>query len=142
MAPLTHSDPGPFPIVHSDDTTGHNLTEPLSPFTVSTSRGFLPLADPPTSLPAAFAPVERLLRAMPMRRANGLPGLLAEGRFGEAIDGGLPDLSREVADAAAGDPALATALYRDYSFLASAYLLEPCEPSLAPRTNLVSLMTT
>jgi indoleamine 2,3-dioxygenase len=136
MAPLTHPDPGPFPIVRSD------LTGPLSPFTVSTSRGFLPLADPPASLPAAFAPVERLLRAMPVRRADGLPGLLAEGRFGEAVDCGLPDLSREVEDMAAGDPALATALYRDYSFLASAYLLEPCEPLLASMTKDVLLMTT
>lgn len=103
-------------------------TPAASPFTVSTARGFLPLADPPSSLPAAFEPLERLLCAMPVRRADGLPGLLAEGALGEAVDKELPDLSREV-ERTAGDPALVTALYRDYSFLASAYLLEPCKSS-------------
>jgi indoleamine 2,3-dioxygenase len=138
MSPTTLPNPPPFPIVHGaadDDGTTTRGGQPLSPFTVSTTRGFLPLADPPSRLPAAFAPLERLLRAMPVLRADGRPGLLAgeAGGVGAAVDGDgegtppLPDLSREVDRLARGDPALATALYRDYSFLASAYLLEPCE---------------
>jgi hypothetical protein len=49
-------------------------------------------------------------------------GLLARGQFGDAVDTELPcyaDLVRDVTDTR-----LLTALFRDYTFAASAYLLE------------------
>jgi indoleamine 2,3-dioxygenase len=103
-----------------DDTT-------LSPFMVSTPRGFLPRADPMVNLPDEFNPLETLLRRMPIKRADGLPGLLAEGSLGEEVKT-LPDLTADI-QKKKHDLILMTALYRDYSFLASAYLLEPCESS-------------
>lgn len=101
-----------------DDTT-------LPPFMVSTTRGFLPRAHPVVDLPEDFAELTRILESMPIVRADGTPGLLAEGKLGETVDKTLPDLSAAVEKHAANLP-LQNALYRDYSFLASAYLLEPC----------------
>jgi indoleamine 2,3-dioxygenase len=112
-------------------STFHVLTDTrpddktLSPFMVTTARGFLPRTDPLTSLPADFAALEDILRRMPVRRLDGQPGLLATGELGGVVAGELPDLS-EAVRAHAGDMEVMTALYRDYSFLTSAYLLEPC----------------
>lgn len=98
----------------------------LQAFMVSKPRGFLPRADPVWQLPPEFDPLEDLLRRMPIRTASGEPGLLARGGLGPAVDGGeLPDLTWAV-DRHMGDLPLMNALYRDYSFLLSAYLLEPC----------------
>ena len=96
-----------------------------SPFTVSLSRGFLPLSDPPTTLPSLFSPVSSLLERMPIRTATGTPGLLATFTFGETLLKELPDLT-EAVEEYKNDANVMCALYRDYSFLASAYLLEPC----------------
>lgn len=103
--------------VRADDTS-------LPAFTVSTTRGFLPRMNPVVALPAAFDAVEALLQAMPVTTLSGRPGLLATGRLGDAVDG-LADLTDEV-DRFRDDLPLMNALYRDYSFLVSAYLLEPC----------------
>ena len=97
----------------------------LSPFTVSLPRGFLPLSDPPITLPAPFSPVSSLLERMPIRTASGEPGLLATFTFGETLLKELPDLTEAVGEYTS-DANIMCALYRDYSFLASAYLLEPC----------------
>jgi indoleamine 2,3-dioxygenase len=102
----------------------------LSPFIVSTARGFLPRAEPLARLPKAFEALESLLRRMPVKTLEGSPGLLASGAFGNAVETELPDLSVEIEECR-GDLGMMTALYRDYSFVASAYLLEPCSsPSL------------
>lgn len=102
-----------------DDTT-------LQAFMVSKPRGFLPRADPVWQLPQDFAPLEDLLQRMPIRTASGEPGLLARGELGPTVDaGGFPDLTWAV-DKHSADMPLMNALYRDYSFLLSAYLLEPC----------------
>lgn len=98
----------------------------LPAFMVSTSRGFLPRGDPITKLPKEFAAVEDLLQRMPVRRSDGSPGLLATGDFGKTVLSELPDLT-EAIELFKHDLPLMNALYRDYSFLASAYLLEPCE---------------
>ncbi|KAK1754804.1 indoleamine 2,3-dioxygenase gamma type [Echria macrotheca] len=111
----------PFPVL--DDPLPDNTTLPA--FMVSTQRGFLPRMDPIISLPAEFAPLESLLQRMPIRTAAGTPGLLATGSLGHAVDAELPDLTPLVEQYSANLP-LMNALYRDYSFLASAYLLEPC----------------
>ena len=59
-------------------------------------------------------------------KADGTPGLLSRGEFGGAIDKELPlyDVS------AVRDSREVAALYRDLTFAASAYLLEPCELNL------------
>lgn len=65
---------------------------------------------------------------MPVKTASGEPGLLASGcgKLGEAVEStDFPDLTWAV-DKYKDDLPLMNALYRDYSFLLSAYLLEPC----------------
>jgi indoleamine 2,3-dioxygenase len=63
---------------------------------------------------------------MPVKTLDGSPGLLASGTLGESVDKELPNLTAAINKHATNLP-LMNALYRDYSFLASAYLLEPCK---------------
>jgi indoleamine 2,3-dioxygenase len=97
----------------------------LSPFMVSSTRGFLPRAEPLVSLPKDFDALESLLSRMPIKTLDGSLGLLARGELGVAVKD-LPDLTVAI-EGYQEDLVLMTALYRDYSFLASAYLLEPCQ---------------
>ncbi|KHN96661.1 indoleamine 2,3-dioxygenase-like protein [Metarhizium album ARSEF 1941] len=97
----------------------------LPAFMVSTTRGFLPRLDPVVTLPKEFEPLESLLQRMPVKTLSGEPGLLASGRLGGVVDNEFPDLTDEM-DKYKHDLPMMNALYRDYSFLASAYLLEPC----------------
>ena len=97
----------------------------LPAFMVSTTRGFLPRMDPIVSLPQDFDPLESLLQRMPVKTLSGEPGLLAQGKLGHAVTAELPDLTDHI-DKYKHNLPLMNALYRDYSFLASAYLLEPC----------------
>ena len=106
------------------DTKSDDVSLPA--FMVSTSRGFLPRANPIVQLPPDFDVLESILRRMPVKTADGSPGLLAVGTFGETVDKELPDLIAAINKHASNLP-LMNALYRDYSFLASAYLLEPCK---------------
>jgi len=62
---------------------------------------------------------------MPQQLADGQPGLLATGKLGSTVETSLPNLIQHVEKYKDNQPLL-NALYRDYSFLASAYLLEPC----------------
>lgn len=62
---------------------------------------------------------------MPIKTAKGTPGLLATFTLGETVLNELPDLSAAI-EKYKTNLTLMNALYRDYSFLASAYLLEPC----------------
>ena len=96
-----------------------------APFTVSFENGFLPLSAPPTTLPPAFEALDSLLKRAPMKTADGKEGLLASFTFGKAVEDELPDLTAEI-HRVKDDLRIITALYRDYCFLASAYLLEPC----------------
>jgi len=64
-------------------------------------------------------------------KADGTPGLLATFKLGPLIDGGaLPDLTACIDTLRTNDGKIdldaITTLFRDYSFLASSYLLEPC----------------
>lgn len=97
----------------------------LPAFMVSTSRGFLPRQDPIERLPSEFDPLESILSRMPIVTASGEPGLLASGQLGDTVHKELPNLCSAVEKYKDNLP-LMNALYRDYSFLASAYLLEPC----------------
>jgi indoleamine 2,3-dioxygenase len=92
---------------------------------VSTTRGFLPRQEPIVGLPAEFAILESILTRMPIKTLNGTPGLLATSTLGETVLKELPDLTSTI-EKYKGNLPLMNALYRDYSFLASAYLLEPC----------------
>lgn len=118
-----------FPHIDADPAL---LPSSLDPFTITTSTGFLPLQTPLVELPAAFKPLTKLADQMPIVKEDGQPGLLANYQLGPAIDEhkALPDLTAEIDTliAADGKPDLVavTAAFRDYSFLASAYLLEPC----------------
>ena len=83
--------------------------------------------DPIVMLPPEFALLESLLQRMPIHTASGALGLLATGSLGKAIDEehALPNLVEYVHKYKNNLPVM-NALYRDYSFVASAYLLEPC----------------
>ena len=65
---------------------------------------------------------------MPILTLDKKPGLLASFALGEALLKELPDLTDQI-DQFKDDLPIITALYRDYCFLASAYLLEPCHES-------------
>jgi len=117
-----------FPHLHSNPAT---LPASLDPFTITTTTGFLPLAAPLERLPPKFAPLTRLLEDLPIVRLDGSPGLLAKFTLGNTIDNGtLPDFTDALDDLTTeyGKPDLAAiaAAFREYAFLASAYLLEPC----------------
>jgi indoleamine 2,3-dioxygenase len=110
-----------FPVMgdtRPDDTT-------LPAFMVSTSRGFLPRQEPIVELPREFAALESLLQRMPIKTLSGETGLLGNFTFGDTVLKELPDLSPQV-EKYRDDLVVMNALYRDYSFLASAYLFEPC----------------
>ncbi|KAI8093285.1 uncharacterized protein BX664DRAFT_329380 [Halteromyces radiatus] len=95
----------------------------LPMFTVGTPNGFLPRQDPLVTLPDEFKRLESLLQRMPIQLLDGQPGLLASGQFGEAVKDELPLYDVDHIE----DQHLLSALFRDYSFAASAYLLEPCD---------------
>ncbi|KAJ4396240.1 hypothetical protein N0V93_000459 [Gnomoniopsis smithogilvyi] len=97
----------------------------LQAFMVSKPRGFLPRAEPIWQLPAEFQPLEDILQRMPVKTATGEPGLLAKNLLGPTVDKEFPDLTFAV-DMYKDNMPLMNAIYRDYSFLLSAYLLEPC----------------
>lgn len=115
-----------FPHIKDAPST---LPSSLDPFTITTSTGFLPYKTSPTTLPDVFKPLTSLLDRMPVLRADGTPGLLATYELGNAVKE-LPDLTDEVDKLITPDGLLdlytITAVFRDYSFLASAYILEPC----------------
>ena len=110
-----------FPVLTDTMPADHTIPS----FMVSTTRGFLPRQDPIAKLPADFDALESLLSRMPIRTLSGAPGLLASCSLGAAVNKELPDLSGAI-EKYHDDKVLMNALYRDYSFLASAYLLEPC----------------
>lgn len=92
-------------------------------FLISTENGFLPREDPLYPLPQRFAVLESLLQRMPLHLHEGKHGLLWDGKLGEAVHDELPQY--DVDDVT--DSAVILALFRDYTFLASAYLLEPAD---------------
>ncbi|PWY99689.1 IDO-domain-containing protein [Testicularia cyperi] len=108
----------------------------LPPFVISRERGFLPRDDPLVKLPKSFDSLSSLLDRMTIHQpadASGqrATGLLGKGEFGDAV---LDELSAEgpaakAVDAAieSGNSHLLAALFRDYCFATSAYLLEPVD---------------
>ena len=117
MAPAAFN----FPVLSETQPEDHSLPA----FMVSKTRGFLPRQEPIETLPEEFSAVESLLQRMPVKTLSGEPGLLATFTFGDTLRNELPDLTNAV-EIYRHDLVIMNALYRDYSFLASAYLLEPC----------------
>jgi len=111
----------PFNVLR--DTKPEDTTMPA--FMVSTTRGFLPRQEPIIELPTEFGVLESILTRMPIKTLDGMPGLLATFTLGETVLKELPDLTPAINKYKDNLP-LMNAIYRDYSFLASAYLLEPC----------------
>ncbi|SNX85262.1 related to BNA2 - putative tryptophan 2,3-dioxygenase or indoleamine 2,3-dioxygenase [Melanopsichium pennsylvanicum] len=108
----------------------------LPPFVISRQRGFLPRQDPMVKMPDAFSGLSSLLDRMTIHQpadAHGhrATGLLGKGHFGDAV---LDELKVDGPEAKAIDAAiesgnshLLAALFRDYCFATSAYLLEPVD---------------
>jgi indoleamine 2,3-dioxygenase len=92
------------------------------PFLLSTTRGFLPRQDPILDIPSKCEPLDILLKKMRWDQPDGSEGLLAKKQLGEAVLSELPELDVDENN----DTMLDLALFRDYSFLTSAYLLEEC----------------
>ena len=101
----------------------HYKDPTLPQFVVGPENGFLPRQDPMSKLPREFKELESLLQRMPLTLKDGKSGLLATGDFGKAIEAELPLYNVSHIN----DTRLLTALFRDYTFAASAYLLEPCD---------------
>ncbi|KAG0141216.1 hypothetical protein CROQUDRAFT_83465 [Cronartium quercuum f. sp. fusiforme G11] len=106
----------------------------LPAFTLSRARGFLPRDDPLIKLPPAFEALNSLLERMTLVQPDGSPGLLAKGTFGQAVIAELctsavfEEIIKSIEEAISNnDQLLLSALFRDYSFLTSAYLLEPVD---------------
>ena len=92
-------------------------------FIVSKKYGFLPRKAPLRHLPKKYDPVEKLLNDAVINKPDGTKGHLYHGTMGDAIKRELPliDVSGET------DQQLIGALFRDYCYLSSEYLLEPCD---------------
>jgi indoleamine 2,3-dioxygenase len=118
-----------FPYLRKDPS---ELPEGEDPFTITTRTGYLPFSLPLKKLPSQFDPVSNLLNDIPILKEDGTPGLLATFALGPLVDSGaLPDLTSEIDNLVVPgtdkrDMAAITAAFRDYSFIASSYLLEPC----------------
>lgn len=98
------------------------LTTPQ--FIVTSKNGFLPRQMPLEILPKEFAKLESILQRMPKQLDDGVTlGLLGEGVLAKTVVDELPQYDVSSIE----DSRLLMALFRDYTFLASAYLLEPCD---------------
>ncbi|RSM19944.1 hypothetical protein CDV31_001304 [Fusarium ambrosium] len=128
-----------FPYLRKDPS---ELPAGEDPFTITTRMGYLPFALPLKRLPSQFDALYNILNDMPILKEDGAPGLLATFELGPLIDNGaIPDLTAEIDKLVIPgtdkrDMAAITAAFRDYSFVASSYLLEPCwETYSADRSN-------
>jgi len=101
-------------------------TVPGTHFSVTNKNGFFPTSPPLVRLPTIFNPLTRISENISMQKQDGSPGLLGLKDVGRTIQEELPliDVSK------IADPVLLTALFREYSFTASAYLLEPAHHTL------------
>ena len=114
-----NADPGSFDLLR--DLNVKDKTMPQ--FVVGTQNGFLPRQDPLDQLPSKFSKLEDLLQEMPLMLPNGSKGLLAKGEFGDRVLRDLP--LYDISDIE--DTHVLAGLFRDYTFVASSYLLEPCD---------------
>ena len=89
-------------------------------------HGFLPSQKPVDKLPTEFSVLEQILQKMTCIQPDGTrSGLLAHNELGKTVDSDFPDLMHEIQKVDNSDQRMLAALFRDYSFLSSAYMLEP-----------------
>lgn len=105
-----------------DPTLIWKTTVPGWMFSVGPENGFMPRQRPLLELPAQFADLDTILKDMPIELPGNRQGLLATGGLRDAV---LKRLTLHDVTSVLQDNRLTTALFRDYSVLASAYLLEP-----------------
>ena len=92
-------------------------------FSIDSKNGFLPIKEPLRNLPTRYEILQQLIDEMPVLKQDGNPGILANhGSIEEAIKI-LPNYLDLVK--LEKDPFVNAALFRAYSFLASAYTLSP-----------------
>ena len=92
-------------------------------FSIDSKNGFLPIKEPLRNLPSRYETLQHLIDEMPVLKEDGNPGILANhGSIEEAIKI-LPNHLDSVK--LEKDPFVNAALFRAYSFLASAYTLSP-----------------
>jgi len=92
-------------------------------FHVSGAHGFLPVKEPLTRLPEKYAALQTIMEEMPTNKVYpDVPGTLATPNGIEASVAGLPDYTALVQEET--EVFIIQALYRAYTFLASAYTLE------------------
>lgn len=92
-------------------------------FSIDSKNGFLPIKEPLRNLPSRYETLQQLIDEMPVLKEDGTPGILANhGSIEEAIKI-LPNYLDLVK--LEKDPFVNAALFRAYSFLASAYTLSP-----------------
>jgi len=101
-------------------------TAPGTHFSVGSANGFFPSSPPLVNLPTMFQPLTRILNEIPMTKMDGSLGLLGMKDLGRTVQEELPVIDVSKIE----DPVLLTALFRDYSFTASSYLLEPAHHTL------------
>lgn len=104
---------------------GVDLTTPCI-FKDLKNHGYLPSTKPMLELPSQFAGINQLLDDMTWIQADGSEGLLARNKLRSTVDAELPDYMAEIAKVDKADERLNAALFRDFSMLSAAYLLEPC----------------
>ncbi len=92
-------------------------------FSIDSKNGFLPIKEPLRNLPSRYETLQQLIDEMPVLKEDGTPGILANhGSIEEAIKI-LPNYLDLVK--LEKDSFVNAALFRAYSFLASAYTLSP-----------------
>ena len=89
-------------------------------------HGFLPREKPMTHLPSEFNIVNELLDKMQYHQPDGSEGLLAKNLLRKTVLSDLPNLVNEIKKLDIKDDRVHASLFRDFSFLSSAYLHEPC----------------
>lgn len=90
-------------------------------------HGFLPRLKPMAQLPSEFNALEEILQKMTFYQPDGsATGLLAKNELRTTVQKDFPDLMAAINKVDVNDDRLNAALFRDFSFLSSAYLLEPC----------------
>jgi indoleamine 2,3-dioxygenase len=90
----------------------------------------------PIEYPTEFSALDQILNDMTIIQKNGSTGLLGHNKLRETVDKELPHLLEELKKVDEADDRLNAALFRDFSMLSSAYLLEGCHVNyLASRTK-------
>lgn len=114
------------------DSSSWQIRESRSPIVLARRQ------DPLVHLPAQFGTLDALLQRMTIVQPDGTKGLLGLGQFGDAIHHELKEDHNVQRAIDSGDQRLISALFRDYCFAASAYLLEDVHLSFLATGNYIA----